>query len=237
MLVPASKLGGPVQRVMSPAFSRIQDEPERIAAAWARITRMMACVSVPALAGLVVVAPDFVPFVLGDHWSAAIPVVQILAWVGIVQALQALNVDILMARGRARTIFRFSILLTSAHFVAFVCGLHWGVVGVAVAYAISTTLVEPVQTVLAARSLGVSPLVFVRAISGVFQAALAMCAVVLGVRYGLLEAGVEPGLRLVACISAGVVTYGLMCAWRVPELRTEAKALLSRRAVAVPASV
>jgi O-antigen/teichoic acid export membrane protein len=32
MLVPASKLGGPLQRVFSPAFSRIQDEPERIAA-------------------------------------------------------------------------------------------------------------------------------------------------------------------------------------------------------------
>ena len=62
----------------------------------------------PALAGLVVVAPDFVPVVLGDQWTAAVPVVQILAWVGIVQALQSLNMDILMARGRARTMFRFS---------------------------------------------------------------------------------------------------------------------------------
>ena len=36
ILQPASKIGGPLQRVMSPAFCRIQDEPERIAAAWAR---------------------------------------------------------------------------------------------------------------------------------------------------------------------------------------------------------
>ena len=71
--------------------------------------------TVPALAGLVVVAPDFVPIVLGDHWSAVIPVVQILAWVGIVQALQSLQVDILMARGRGRTIFRFSIVMCAAH--------------------------------------------------------------------------------------------------------------------------
>ena len=61
MLVPASKIGGPLQRVLSPAFCRMQDEPERIAAAWARVTRLMAAVTVPALAGLVVVAPDFVP--------------------------------------------------------------------------------------------------------------------------------------------------------------------------------
>ena len=38
------------------------------------------------------------------------PVIQILAWVGIVQALQAINMDILMARGRTRTMFRFSIV-------------------------------------------------------------------------------------------------------------------------------
>ena len=104
------------------------------------------------------------PVVLGDQWYAASPVVQILAWVGIVQALQSLNIDILMARDRTRTIFRFSIVVCTAHLIAFSVGLQWGVVGVAVAYAISTTLVEPFQTVLAARALGVSPMVFVRSV-------------------------------------------------------------------------
>ncbi len=165
MLVPASKLGGPLQRVFSPAFSRIQDEPERIAATWARVTRILAAVSVPALAGLIVVAGDFVPVVLGEQWREAVPVVQILAWVGIIQALQTLNSDILMARDRTRTMFRFSAVLCAAHVIAFSVGLQWGVVGVAVAYAISTTLVEPFQTVLAARCLGVSPMVFFRSVA------------------------------------------------------------------------
>jgi O-antigen/teichoic acid export membrane protein len=229
MLVPASKLGGPIQRVMSPAFCRMQDEPERIAAAWARVTRLLACVTVPALAGLVVVAPDFVPVVLGSQWVEAVPVVQVLAWVGIVQALQSLNNDILMARDRTRTIFRFTLLLTSAHMVAFVVGLEWGVVGVAVAYAISTTLVEPIQTVLAARALGVSPWVFFRSVIPVFQAALGMCAVVLAVRWGLLDAGVDGAARLILCIAAGAIAFVPLCAWRVPEVAEEARDLLRRR--------
>lgn len=233
MLVPASKLGGPLQRVMSPAFSRIQDEPERIAAAWARVTRMMAAVSVPALAGLIVVAPDFVPVVLGGQWTAAVPVVQILAWVGIVQALQTLNNDILMARDRTRTIFRFSLLLSSAHVLAFVVGLEWGVVGVAAAYAVSTTLVEPLQSVLAARALGVSPLVFFRAVGPVFQAAAGMCLAVLAVRLALVDAA--PELRLAACVAAGVLVYLPLCAWRVPELAGEARGLLRRRLAPAPA--
>ena len=229
MLTPASKLGGPLQRVFSPAFSRIQDETERIAATWARVVRLLAAVSVPALAGLIVVAPDFVPLVLGSQWDAAIPVIQILAWVGIVQAVQAINMDILLARGRSRTMFRFAIVVTASHLLAFAVGLQWGVVGVAVAYAISTTLVEPAQTVLAARALGVSPMVFVRAVRGVFEAALGMCAAVLALRVALVDAGVAMAPRLALCVLAGVVVYAALCWWRVPELAAEARDLLARR--------
>ena len=46
---------------------------------------------------------------------------------GIVQALQSLHMDILMARGRGKTILRFSIVMCSAHMIAFASGLHWGV--------------------------------------------------------------------------------------------------------------
>ena len=232
IIQPASRIGGPLQRLMSPAFCRIQDEPERIAAAWARVVRLLASVSVPPLAALVVLAPDFVPVVLGDQWSKAVPVIQILAWVGIVQALQSLSVDVLMARDRARTIFRFSLVLVSCHLVAFIVGLHWGVVGVAAAFAVSTTLVEPFQSVLAARALGVSPMVFVHGVAGVFQAAAGMCVIVFGVRLGLVDAGVHEALRLVICSGVGVLAYAALCAWRVPELAEEVRGVLGRRGTA-----
>lgn len=226
MLVPASKLGGPLQRVFSPAFSRLQDEPERIAAAWVRVLRLLAAVSVPALGGLVVVAPDFVPLVLGRQWQAAVPVVQLLAWVGIVQALQSLTTDVLMARGRAGTIFRLSVLLTVAHLAAFAVGLHWGVTGVAAAYAVSTTLAEPVLAVVAARSIGLSPLALVRGVAGVFQATVLTCAAVLAVHLALADA--DAAGRLVACVSAGVLVYLPLCAWRAPELLEDARRLVRR---------
>ncbi len=234
MLVPASKIGGPLQRVFSPAFSRIQDDPERIAAAWARVVRVIGLVALPSLGGLVIVAPDFVPVVLGSQWKEAVPVVQILAWVGIVQAVQALNYDVLMARDRTRTMFRFSLVLTACHLVAFGVGLQWGVVGVSVGYAISTTLVEPFQTLLAARCLGVSPMVFVRALSGVFQATLAMCAVVLAARMGLENGGVDQTVRLLACIGVGALVFVPLCLWRVPELAGEARALPRRGQAQAP---
>jgi Polysaccharide biosynthesis C-terminal domain len=142
-----------------------------------------------------------------------------------------------MARGRARTIFRFSILLCGAHLTAFAVGLEWGVVGVAAAYAISSTLIEPINTVLAARSLGVSPMVFFRSLGRVFQAAIGMCAAVLLLRTWLVDVGTDPILRLLLCIGTGAAVYAGLCAWRVPELAEEARALLRRRARQAPAPV
>jgi O-antigen/teichoic acid export membrane protein len=237
---PSARLGGPLQRVFSPAFSRIQDEPERIAATWARVSRILAAISVPALAGLIVVAPDFVHVILGDQWSSAIPVVQVLAVVGIVQALQSLHVDILMARGRGKTIFRFSIIMCGAHVTAFAVGLQWGVVGVAASFAISTCLVETHLTVLAARALGVSPMVFIRAVAGAFQAAAGMCAAVFLVRVGLIDAGVAAPLRLLACIAVGAVVYAVLLMWREPELLRDVRGIIARRRTAsasVPSAV
>ncbi len=100
-------------------------------------------------------------------------------------------------------------------------------VGVAVAYALSTTLIEPWQTVLAARCLGVSPMVFFRAVAGPFQAALGMCAAVLGVRLALEDS--EPLVRLLASIATGVVVYAGLCLWRVPEITDELRGLMRRR--------
>ncbi len=229
MLQPVAKVAGPVQRVLAPAFARMQDEPERIAAAWARATRLVGMLSIPTLAGVIVVAPDFVPVVLGDKWDAAIPVIQIIAVVGMVQAVQGVNVDILMARDRTKTLFRYSIVFTAAHITAFLIGVHWGIKGVAIAYAISTALVEPILTVLTSRALGVSVMVFVRSLSGVVQASAVMVAVVFLERMWLVDMGVPAAARLLFCALTGAAVFLTLCVWRVPEVARDIRQLLASR--------
>lgn len=229
MLAPASRIGGPIQRVLAPAFSRMQDEPKRIADAWARVTRMIAAISVPALAGVIVVADDFVAVALGSSWAAAAPIIQILAWVGILQALQSTNVDILMARDRTALMFRFTCFFVVAHVTAFAVGVQWGVIGVAAAYAISSTLVDPILTVITARVLGVSPMIFVRAVSGVFQAAIGMMIAVYFARMALVDADVPAFARLVLSVALGAAVYVPLLAWRAPEVVRDARSLVPAR--------
>jgi O-antigen/teichoic acid export membrane protein len=225
MLVPFSRIAGPIQRVLWPAFAEMQHDAERICQNWIRVTRILAAVAAPALAGLVIVAPDFVHVVLGDRWAAAIPLVQALAWVGILQSVQVLNVDILQARDRTALVFRYMVFFTIAHLCAFVVGLQWGVLGVAIAYAISSTLVEPVLTVITARELRTSPWRLFRSLIGVAQATSIMAVGVLVCRGLLVNADVGPTARLAVCIGVGAVLYALAATWRVPELLAELRGL------------
>src|SRR3954449_7166565 len=146
MLLPSNQISAPVQEVLYPTFSRMQDDVPRVARAWLAVNRIVGSISLPALAGMVMVAPEFVAVVLGPKWESAVRVIQILAWVGMLQSLQGLNSSVLQARNRTRELLRYGIVVCSARLTAFIVGLHWGLVGVAVASAASSTIVEPYYT-------------------------------------------------------------------------------------------
>jgi O-antigen/teichoic acid export membrane protein len=227
--VPFTRIGGPLQEVLFPAFSRMQDDPSRIADAWIRVTRLVAALAMPALVGLAIVAPDFVHVVLGERWAKVTPVLQILVWVGLLQSLQTLNSGILIALDRTRLLFRFSLAFFAAHLIAFVVGVQFGIIGVAVGYAISSTLVEPLFSWLTARVLGISPFAIPRALSGVALATAAMGLLLVAVRILLVHEGVPPVLRLLALTVLGAAVFVGGCAWRAPEIADELRALLRRR--------
>ncbi len=229
ILVPFSRIAVPIQDVLFPALARVQNDLSRVADAWIRAMRMVGAVTVPGLAGLAVVAPEFVEVVLGSKWSSAVPIIQILSWVGILQALQSLNTGVLEAVGRARAVFRWTLVFFASHIVAFVIGLHWGIVGVAVGYAVSTTLIEPSYLWLTCRAVNTSPWKVLRGIAGVLQASAIMAVAVLAVRNGLNDNGVSALPCLVLCTLTGMVTYPLLLWWRSPETVADARGLIRRR--------
>ena len=189
ILVPFARMAGPLQQVFFPAFSRMDGDRERIADIWIRASRLVGAFAIPALVGLVIVAPDFVQVVLGPNWARATPVIQILAWVGLIQALQTLSGEVLLALGQAGTLLRFTALWFVVTVGAFVLGIQWGIVGVAACYAIATTLSSRCATYLTTRALGISFLAIPEAFSGVAQATAVMAAVLVAVRAGLVSAG------------------------------------------------
>ena len=93
---------------------------------------------------------------------------------------------------------RYAIVTVIADVVAFGVGAHWGILGIAVAYAITTTLIAPLYFQLAASSVGLTAFGFLRELSGIMQASVLTGLVALGTREALLAAGAGPAARLVA---------------------------------------
>jgi O-antigen/teichoic acid export membrane protein len=234
VLVPFTRIAGPLQQVFFPAFSRMGDDLARMADTWIRATRLVGVVSIPALVGLVVVAPDFVDVVLGPKWVDATPVIQILALVGLVQSLQSLCGEVLLALGRANWLLRFTALWFVASIASFALGVRWGVVGVAACYAVATMVVEPLRTYIAARALGVSPWRLVAALGGVAQAAALMAAFLLVGRSALVAAGVPSAARLGILVVTGSAVYVVSCLWRAPEVSSEIRRAVGRRRRTAP---
>jgi len=225
VLSPFTRIVGPLQEIFFPAFARMQDEEARMRSAWLRVNRVVAAIAIPASAGLVIVAPDFVVVVLGSRWHAATRVIEILAWVGLLLALQGLNQSVLQARDRTTDLLRFTLLSLVLNVLGFVIGLKWGIVGVATAYATTTTLLTPIYIYLAAESLSCSLVAYLRSLVGVVQAAAGMSVMMLGLREVLTEANVHPALRLGSCVLIGAMVFLVLCRWRASEVFADVRSL------------
>lgn len=228
ILMPFTRIAGPLQQVFFPAFSRMGDDRERIADVWIRASRLVGALALPALVGLAIVAPDFVGVVLGPRWADATLLIQILAFVGIVQAVQTLNGEVLLSLGRAGTLLRVTALWFAVSAAAIAVGLRWGVVGVAACYAIATAVVEPVRAYVTTRALGIPLSRFAGAFAGVAQASALMAAVLLAARALLIGAGAPPAVRLAVLVLVGAGAYAWACLVRAPEVRLEAERVLGR---------
>jgi O-antigen/teichoic acid export membrane protein len=234
VLAPMSRLAIPIGEVLWPAFTRMQENRERLAEFWVGALRVLAALCMPAVVGLVIVAPEFVAVVLGDKWSAAVPVIRVLAWVGLLQSLQAWNGGILMSLGKADVLFRAILSFFFVYVVAFVIGAQWGIEGVAVAYAIAATAVETVYLWLTTSTLQISYWTPLRALAGVVQATIVMGVGVVGLDVVLDKQTLSPALRLVTLVAVGVVIYLPVLAWRAPAVTAEIRSLRNRRLTPIP---
>lgn len=225
VLVPLTRLVGPLQEVLFPAFSQLQDEVERMRSAWVRSLRLLVALALPSMLGLIAVAPEFVQTVLGERWADAVPVVRVLAWVGLLLSLQGLNPILLQAVSRTRLLLRLSVATFAANLAAFALGLRWGIIGVAVAYAVSTTLSFPLWMWLTARTLRVSVATLAASVAGIVQASLAMLAALALAKLVLRAFDPPVALRLGVLVLTGAAVFVPLFVWRTPDAVRDLRAL------------
>ena len=209
VLSPLSRISIPVAEVLFPAFSRIQDDSRRIGEVWTSSLRYVAVVAMPALTGLAIVAPELVAVVLGKRWSEAVPILRLLAPVGIMRALQAWTTSIVMAVGRADVLFWISLISLGVWVISILVGSSGGLVGVAALYA-SISLVGTFFWMRYVASLiDLSIGAVLRPLKGVTAATVVMAVGVIVAREALLRLGLGAAAVLGIATTLGVIFFSL----------------------------
>ncbi|MDX6480012.1 MAG: hypothetical protein QOG85_522 [Gaiellaceae bacterium] len=228
MFLPATRIAEPIQQVLFPAFARLQHDHVALRRAWVRGMELVAAVNVPAFLGMAVVAPDFVPVVLGERWVAAVPVLQFLCLAGAAQSFKTLNWSVLQAVGDSVRLVRFMAFSTLVTVGAFVAGLRWGVVGVAGLYAAGSAVVAVTYSWTTCRRVGLPLREYGRGVLRVFSIALPMVLIANAVRHLLLGFGAPAALRLLAVIVAGGAVYLLLVRWWAPDILEQVSRMVPR---------
>jgi hypothetical protein len=133
-----------------------------------------------------------------------------------------------MGLGRSRTLFRATLGFFVVYLASFLVGVQWGIVGVAVTYAVVATILEAVYLWLTTHALEISFWRPIRALSGVAQASLLMGAIVAVLQRALTEHGLPPALRLAILVVAGALVYLPLLYWRAPDVLSSLRTLRRR---------
>lgn len=232
-----TELVAPINRAMFPGYARLVDDRPAFRRVCVDATGAILLVVLPASVAVAVFAQPIVRILLGEQWSAAVPLIQILAFAGAVTAVTSNNGAAYIALGRPRLL----TLILATRLVVFVAA--------AFAFAAGSDLVAIAYAELAAAlaSLFVSLPLLLRVVeiraqdylACLWKPAVASAAAGAAVEF-LTASGPGPisiltaALRLAVGLPAGAAVYlfVLWALWRLTGRPETVEAALGRRALA-----
>lgn len=236
--MPTSELLAPINRAVFPAFSKVADDREQLRRGYLAMVGVATLFTMPAAFGIAAVAEPLVHVALSDKWADAVPLIEILAFLGAAGAMINCTTPAYMAIGRPHiATFLFAGRLAVTVPALLVAGLHFGYMGIAWVELVSLSLAVPVSMTIVSRVVGIS---IPDNLSRSWRPVVASLAMFLVVRWYIGYAG-DQGLpvngvaMLLSSVALGAVTYVALIAalWalsgRAEGVESDVLRLLRRR--------
>jgi PST family polysaccharide transporter len=200
-----------------PAFSRIQDDRENLAAGLRRGTFVNALLLFPASAALMALAPEAIRILVGPGWDEAVLPFQIFSITIAFRTNQRLSMLTAQAAGKATAVAIAIVIYMFAVVIGALLSVRWGIAGVATTTSLAILLVSIESSFLAMRASGLG----LRSLLGAYVPGFVLAAVVAAVawpaaialRAANLPSGLVFTLVTLGCIA---VCIAIVVRWSRP---------------------
>lgn len=201
--------------VLFSSLSRLQDDRARLAQTFEQTLFLIAAVLVPASAGLVLVAPEFIHVLMGDAWLTAVVPFQVMACSMYFRTAYKVGATVARGRGDVYRMAGLQLLYAFNVIVGALLASRWGIGGVAVTTSAAVALHFAIMTWLGMLNTGTRW----RTVLALHVAALpalgATLALAVPTAVALRAQGAASGLVLALTTAAGALGYLACAAWLV----------------------
>ncbi len=143
---PVASVVGAVGTYLFPYLSRLQQDPPALRRAYGDAMRGLAAVTLPVAVLAAVAAPALVPTIWGERWTAAIPLIQVMGLLAVLQAYVSPVGQLLKSLDRPHWLLWWSVGITAAVAALLWVGVREGGVvgavwGITLAYALGALVI------------------------------------------------------------------------------------------------
>ena len=177
--VPVTGLSSIVNDVTFPAFSTLQDDPERLLEGVRKSTKSLSFLNFPMMILLMIVAQPLITFLYGSKWETSVPYFQILCISGLIYTINTLNTNVIKSLGKGKIYFVIQIIKRLIGIAIILFGMKFGIYGLLWAVA-SVSYISFIVNALVNKKL---------------------------INYGIFRQLGDVGICLILALLTGVVTY------------------------------
>jgi PST family polysaccharide transporter len=209
MTLPITNFSRSLGRVLFPAFSLIQDDDERLIRGLLKSNTLIAITTFPILAGIMLVAPTFIPFVYGAKWIPSVVPLQIICFAGIFYAIEAPAISIINARAFLIAEIKRQLIHMLLLVAGVLIGSYWGIIGVSWGVSITAGIYWFLVLNLLKRKMGVSILIYLKSLlPAIFSSLIMIIGVFIFQRIWFLYANeIYLLFHILGSVFIGIVIY------------------------------
>ena len=206
--LPASAFSMLINKISFPAFSKLQDNPERMKRALLKIISNVSMLVLPASLGLIATADELIITVFGTQWQSAIPAVKILALYGLTLSVSSVTGPAFQALGKPNVLLYTSINHHIILIALLILLRNHGVTGICYAVLIPVIVSSGIAFVLIGKYLNIRLKELFKAMSMPVALSILMYGVVKSLKYGsAIFMTIEPLYMLIINVFFGAAIY------------------------------